>query len=578
MARLRANRSLVEVGSDQLAMERAEARALLRGAGVDLTESAIETLVEHTEGWPVGLYLAALAVKAGSREVGVERTFTGDDRFMGDYLRTEILDRVSRTDATFLARTSILERLCGPLCDATVATKGSGRLLDRLARDNKLVIPLDRRGEWYRYHHLFRDLLRAELERREPETISELHGRAARWYQDHGYLEAAIDHAQLAADVDRVAELVLQVANPVWSSGRLETVLRWMEWFPANGRIEEHPAIALHGALIHALIGRAGDAERWANAAHRTTFDGVLSDGNSMAGSLAYLRALMCRDGFDTMSRDADAALQGLSPTSPYRAAMLHALGVAHLARLDLDAADRCFMSALDEARSAGIVPFIPVLLTERGIVASERGHGVEAEGLARDALAMMTGGRYDDYWTSALVYAWCGHLAAQRGDLEDGRRLAADAARLRPLLTYALPVVSVQALLELARAYLALADSGGARAALRQVRDILARCPDLGSFPASAHHLQATVETLRDDIVGASSLTAAEFRLVPLLSTHLTYPEIGERLFISRHTVKSQAGSVYRKLGVASRSEAIARLQQLGLAPVQDVAGGPLA
>ena len=185
----------------------AEAQLLLDAAGIDLTEPEVNDLVERTEGWPAGLYLAALAMNAGSRHADIAQRFTGGDRFMGDYLRSEFLDRVSRADVSFLVRTSILERLCGPLCDVTVGASGSGRILDRLERSNLLVIPLDRRGEWYRYHHLFRDLLQAELQQREPEMITELHTRAAAWYEANRFPEAAIEHAQHAGDADRVARL-----------------------------------------------------------------------------------------------------------------------------------------------------------------------------------------------------------------------------------------------------------------------------------------------------------------------------------------------------------------------------------
>ena len=316
---LRARGGIVEIGVDDLAMSGPEAQSLLVGAGVAFAEDLADELVDRTEGWPAGLYLAALAINAGSRVESSFR-FTGDDRFIGDYLRSEFLQRVSRADVSFLTRTSILDRMSGPLCDVTAGRTGSSRVLDRLERRNLLVLPLDRRGEWYRYHHLFRELLHAELTQREPDMVPELHTRAAAWYEANNLPEAAIEHAQHAGDVDRVARLVLKVANPVWASGRLDTVLRWMEWFSANDLIESQPAIAVHGALIYALIGRAGDAERWARAAERTTFRGTLADGNTMESSLAYLRALLCRNGVDEMRRDAHLALEGLSPLSPYRA------------------------------------------------------------------------------------------------------------------------------------------------------------------------------------------------------------------------------------------------------------------
>ncbi len=562
---LRARGGIVEIGVDDLAMSRPEARSLLVAAGIESAEDLADELIDRTEGWPAGLYLAALAINAGSRVESTLR-FTGDDRFIGDYLRSEFLQRVSRADVSFLTRTSILDRMSGPLCDVTAGRTGSGRVLDRLERRNLLVLPLDRRGDRYRYHPLFRELLYAELTRREPDIVPELHSRAAAWYEANDLPESAIEHAQHAGDADQVARLVLKVANPVWASGRLDTVLRWMEWFTANELIETQPAVAVHGALIYALIGRAGDAERWARAAERTTFGGTLADGNTMESSLAYLRALLCRNGIDEMRQDAHVALDGLSPLSPYRAAMLHALGAADLLQGDLDQADVYFARAADEATSAGVVPFIPVALAERGIVAIERDDWNEAEALSGQALAIMRDGSFDDYWTSALVYAWAAHVASQRGDAEAARELAGRAGRLRPLLTHALPIVSVQALLELARAYIAVGDPGGARAALRQIRDIHQHRPALGDLPAQAAQLLSKLEMLRGEMLGVSSLTTAELRLLPFLPTHLSLAEISERLFVSRNTVKSQAISIYRKFGVSSRGETIGRMHDLGL------------
>jgi LuxR family maltose regulon positive regulatory protein len=564
---LRARGGIREIGIDELAMTEPEARTLLEGAGLALADERVDELVSSSEGWPAGLYLAALAIKAGSRvETGVR--FTGDDRFVGDYIRSEFLHRVSRADVTFLTRTSILERMSGPLGDAVTGRTGSGRVLDRLERRNLLVIPLDHRREWYRYHHLFRDLLHAELLRREPAIVPELHTRAAAWFEDRDMLEAAIDHARLAGDVDRVARLVLKVANPTWASGRLDTVLRWMEWFSERELIERQPAIAVHGALIYALSGKAGDAERWARAAERTSSTGTQGDGNTMAGSLAYLRALLCRDGPGEMRRDARLALEGLGPLSPYRAAMLHAAGAADLLEGQLDQADVNFARALDEATSAGLLPFIPLVLASRGIVATVRGDWSEAEELSTQALAGMDDGRYDDYWTSALVYAFAARVQARQGDLDAVRQLAGRAARLRPLLTHALPIVSVQTLLELARTYITIGDRAGASAVLRQVRDISQHRPDLGDLSSQADELGSRLETLRGEMSGISSLTTAELRVLPLLPTHLSMTEISEHLFVSRNTIKSHTISIYRKFGVSSRGETITRMYELGLVP----------
>ena len=213
---------------------------------------------------------------------------------MGDYLRSELLDRVSGSEVSFLTRTAVLDRMCGSLCDAILGATASGRVLEQMESRNLLVVPLDRRREWYRYHHLFRELLQAELRRREPDLVRDLHSRAAEWYEANAMPEAAIEHAQAAGDNDRVARLVLELAQPVWAGGRVETVLRWMEWLRDATSAEHYGAIAVHGSLIFALLGQPSAAERWAAAAERVSSAGTLPDGSTMESTLAYLRAILC--------------------------------------------------------------------------------------------------------------------------------------------------------------------------------------------------------------------------------------------------------------------------------------------
>ena len=565
-ARLRAQGGIVEVGAEDLAMSPEEASSLLEGAGVRPDIASTSELVQRTEGWPTGLYIAALAIRAGTRQSQAGFTFTGDDRFMGDYLRSELLDRVSGSEVSFLTRTAVLDRMCGSLCDAILGATGSGRVLEQMESRNLLVVPLDRRREWYRYHHLFRDLLQAELRRREPDLVQDLHSRAAAWYEANAMPEAAIEHAQAAGDNDCVARLVLEHAQPAWAGGRVVTVLRWMEWLRDATSAEHYGAIAVHGSLIFALLGHPSAAERWAAAAEHGPSEGTLPDGSTMEGTLAYLRAILCRDGVDEMRRDAQIAWQGLSPASPYRATMLHTEGISYLVQGDHDKADPILAHAFDVATGANALPLAALILAERCIVAAQRDRWTEVATLAQRAVAFVEAGRFEDYWTSALVYAWAARDALHRRDLPMARYYVGRAARLRPLLTYALPVVSVQALLELTRSYVALADPGGAAAVLRQVHDILQQRPDLGVLPRQAEELHSRLAKLKAVAVGASSLTAAELRLLPLLSTHLSFQEIGERLYLSKNTVKTQAYSVYRKLGVSSRSGAVTRTHELGL------------
>ena len=273
-ARLRAHGGIVEIGAEDLAMSPQEAFLLLEGAGARLEAADIHELLQRTEGWPAGLYIAALAIKSGTRHTDVGFTFTGDDVFMGDYLRSELLDRVSAAEASFLTQASVLDRMCGSLCDAVLDRKGSERVLEELERRNLLVVPLDRHREWYRYHHLLRDLLQSELRRRDPDLVQDLHFRAAAWYEANAMPEAAIEHAQAAGDYDRVARLLLELAQPVWAGGRVQTVLHWMESLRDVTAAEHYGAIAVHGSLIFALLGQPSEAERWAAAAERASAGG----------------------------------------------------------------------------------------------------------------------------------------------------------------------------------------------------------------------------------------------------------------------------------------------------------------
>jgi LuxR family maltose regulon positive regulatory protein len=566
---LRTQGRLVEVGTADLAMNVAEARALLEGAEVRLAKEHAVELHRRTEGWPAGLYLAALWLQAAGTALGTRDAsvaFAGDDRFIVDYLNSELLSRLPAGQVSFLTRTAALDRMCGPLCDAVLHTTGSAKVLESLAGSNLLVVPLDRRREWYRYHYLFRDLLRAELERREPELIPHLHRRAAAWCEANGLEETAIDHARAGGNTDQVARLALKVMQPVWASGRVDTVLRWMEWLERGQLIERYPAVAVHGTLIFALLGRTTKAEEWAVAAERASPEGRLPDGSTMVSYLAYLRANLCREGVAAMRRDARLAGDGLSPLSPYRATMLHTEALSLLLDGDPAQADAVFARAFDAATEAGAPPLAAVVLAERCIIAAGRDDWAEATTLADRALEIIRGGQFDSYWTSALVYAWAARAALHRGDLDAAREHLARAAGLRPLLTYALPVVSVQALLELARAYIALGDPDGAHAVLRQAGDIFQQRPNLGILPAQADELRARLATMSRTGLGASSLTTAELRLLPLLSSYLTFREIGEQFYLSHHTIKSQTISIYRKLGASSRSEAVHHAQQLGL------------
>jgi LuxR family transcriptional regulator, maltose regulon positive regulatory protein len=567
VARWRAEGRLAELGPGELAMSPAEAGSLLAAARVELADAQVAELTRRTEGWPVALYLAALAHKAGGQPANAGFAFAGDDRFLADYLHAELLAQLPAERVAFLTRTAVLERLSGPLCDAALDTTGSAAVLASLERSNLLVVPLDRQREWYRYHPLFRELLRAELERREPELVPELTLRAAHWCQHHGMPEAAVGYAMDGGDADLVALGVEQVAISVYRSGRLATVQRWFDWFDDRGLLQQYPAVAMLGAWVQALGGHAAAAERWADAAEQGSYAGMLPDGStSIAGWQALLRAKLCRHGVVQMRADAELALTLIPVGSLWRAPAQLLLGISQLLAGDHSVADRMLAGAVEVAQDTGATVAASVAMAERAILAIGRQEWRAAETLVEQARSVVANAHLEACVTSLVVYAAGARVAIHRGRLDQAEQDLARADQLRPLATHALPYYAVQARLELTCAYLALADVAAAREVLGEVEDLLRWRPDLGILPTQASQLHAQLDQLRSQVIAAVPLSSAELRLVPLLATHLSFREMGQQLYVSPHTVKSQAMSIYRKLGVSSRSQAIQRVQETGL------------
>jgi LuxR family transcriptional regulator, maltose regulon positive regulatory protein len=560
---------MVEVGAEELAMDEGEVRAVLERAGVRSSDAEVAELLELTEGWPVGVYLASSAVAGEGRHASARTAASGNGQpAAGEPAAGEpptgLLGRLSASTVTFLTRTAVLDELSGPLCDAVLQMRGSDRVLESLAGSKLLLAELEHPGRWYRYHQVLREMLLAELEHREPELVGELHRRAAAWYEDSGRPEPAVDHGQAAGDGDRVARLVAALAFGAYAGGRIQTARGWLRWFEDHGLVERYPRIAVLGAQLEALLGDASSAERWAAGAERGLERGPADA--TLDASMALLRTLLCRDGMAAMRADAAAASQGLAGDSPWQVTALLMEGISLLLDGQPDRADPILGRVVELAGQHGAAPAASAALAERATVAMERGQWEQASRLAGRAVAVVRAGRLEGYPMAAFIHAVAARTVLHQGDGGRARDHLTRATNLRPLLTSAMPHRSVQTLTEMARAYLALDDVAGARAVLRQAGEIIQQRPSLGVLPGQVGGLKRVADELGQGTVGASSLTAAELRLLPLLSTHLSLLEIGERLHLSRNTVKTHAISIYRKLGVSSRSEAMRRVRELGL------------
>jgi LuxR family transcriptional regulator, maltose regulon positive regulatory protein len=566
-AALQARGLALEIGPDDLRLDSEAAGRLLGAAGVDLSDAELAELIERAEGWPAGLYLAALSIRAQGGRLKGGASFAGSDRLVADYLGSELLAHLSREEVRFLTRTAVLERMSGPLCDAVLESSGCAAILESLEHSNLFVVPLDRDRQWYRYHHLFQELLRAELEHADPDLVPRLLARACEWCVANGQTEAAMEYAQEAGDVDRAAKLFEQCGPPVYQSGRIATTERWLEWLEAHGAMERNAAVAALGAAVASSWGRPAEAERLADAAERAGYEGDLPDGSASVDSwLAIVRAQLCRRGVAQMRADAEFSVRTLARGSFNRPNAALQLAFAVWLAGEVDQADDLFADVAEEGLKLGAHEAAALALGERAAIAIGRGAWVQAEELVERALLMVRRSRMEEYPTSAFIWALAARVALHREAAERAQEFLARAQRLRPRLTYAVPYFSVQTRLELARAYLALADAGGAATMLREIDAILRRQPDLGVLPAQVEELRATLKTLRVEAPGASTLTEAELRVLPSLATHLTFREIGERLYLSRHTVKSHVTATYRKLNVTSRNGAVERARELGL------------
>jgi LuxR family maltose regulon positive regulatory protein len=564
IARLRAEGRVLEIGPGDLSLTHGEAAELLRNADVVLGHDEVAELHRRSEGWPAALYIAALATKAGSPGSGAPATFRGDDMFMRDYLRSELLDRISTREQMFLTRTSVLERMSGPLCDATLGLSGSASTLAELGRSNMLLVPLDRSGEWYRYHHLFRDMLRADLARRDRDLIPVLRRRAAYWCLQANLPEEALEYFMAAEDVDAVADLVEALWVTVYFQGRRETVLRWVRWLVERGGIEGRPLAAATAVCIFGQSGLAADAERAADAVDRWQNSGAVRLAEPAASAWAALsQAMQCRRGVEQMRADADQAVRGFAVTNAAWPMAMFYQGLARVLCGDPEGGDASFRDVIRAGELAGNGEIVADALAERALLAMARGEWDRAEALAGQACTVMEQAGAGE----PTVWAVSARARLHRGDTDLARQDLVKAFRLRPMLTYAWPHLTVQAWIEMARVHLALADLAGARTLMREIDELLRLRPGLGTLVGEAETLRARLGKHHDSTgPGASLLTAAELRLLPLLATHLSFPQIGEELFLSRNTIKSQAVSIYRKLDATSRNQAVARAREIGL------------
>ena len=564
LPRLRAAGDALEFRASDLALDAAGAEQIFAAAQVGLGREAAAAVADRTEGWPVGLYLAALIAQDSN---GDALTVSGEDRYVADYLYREAVSRLPERVQRFLRCTAVLDQLCAPLCDDVLNGSGAQGMLRELEASNLFLIPLDRRREWFRYHALFREFLLGELRRVEPEIIMKLQLRAADWYEAHGSPAMAVEYLLNTPERDRCVRLVTELALPTYDAGQISTVQRWLSVL-GDSVVAGYPPLAVLAGWATTLTGQTAEAERWAAMIDTASFDLVPADGTaSFESARAMLRSIMCAAGPERMLTDARLAVAQEPPWSPWRYLALYACAEAHLLVGEVDEAVVLLAESSRVAAAADTSEGFIISESLLALLAMDRGRWSAAAEHIEGALAAVDESRLYDYATSVLAFVCAARLAVHRGDRAETDRQLTRAMRARPSLTYVMPTLAVRGRLQLAKVYGALGDHTTAHHLLREVDDVLLRRPALGALVDEVCELRKILtSSTQVRPTGPSPLTSAELRLLPYLQTHLTIREIGERLFVSRNTVSTQVGSIYRKLGVSSRHDAVQRATTIGL------------
>jgi LuxR family maltose regulon positive regulatory protein len=564
IGRWRAAADLLEIGVDRLAMGDDESRALFAALDIPLEAERAREIRSRTHGWAAATYLVGLSVKDHGWQL-LDAAGSGQTPYVADYLKDHVLGPLTIDDRTLLMQSSILERLSGPLCDAVVERSGSAVRLKELARATLFLVPLDAEQRWFRCHPLLRDHLQRDLELSSPALVQALHRRASAWFMDVGAVEPAMEHAFAGRHFEQAATLAATVARELFERGEIATVRRWFARFETEA-IEQRSFVAPIAAWLAGLDGSPDECERWVAAAEKGDGAGATKDGTaSLESARAMARAMVCRDGPARMLADASSSLEAEPTWSPWRLTALLEVGYAQLMLGQEEEAQRCFSRIVRDGESTSTAAY-RVALSERALAEMRGDRWDEAASLVRSFRRSSRSAGADNQLASLLGLVADIRILIHRGATDRARAELHQAQPIRRLVSRAIPWFGVRCLTELARAHLLVGDSAGARASITQAEEILADRPQLGALGDEVAGLRERSRHLPAVSGRATGMTEAELRLLPFLQSYLTFPEIGERLGVSRNTVKTHAASIYAKLGASSRSEAVEAAQSYGL------------
>jgi LuxR family maltose regulon positive regulatory protein len=572
LARLRARGELAEIDAHHLRFSDEEADLFLNDLhGLGLDREDVIRLRELTEGWAAGLYLATLTIRGRASAREFIEAFAGDDRNVVDYLSAEVLAGVPEDTKGFLLHTSVLERLCASLCDAVTDRPGSVLVLHELERSNFFLVPLDTKREWYCYHHLFGELLRHELARAEPEHARTLHRRASAWHREHGDPSEAIHHATAAGDVDEASELILRHWIEFRNEARLETLLAWLGGLP-HETVRGDARLCLVRASTLQEVGRIAEADQWLEAAARGAGDGSLLAGPaSLASGVAACQAInqYFLGDVSGIAETARPALELEDAGSDYwRSALLTTFGVS----VFLGGEGRIASALLDEAVASSEKSGHSLALIHAlgwcAVVHAEIGESGRADRVLDDTETLrrrQTG--LTNYFGMSMAHVARGTLLERQGHLREADDALAHGIQLARRGDAKLDLS--YGLLTHAGVKGGLGDRRAAKDLLREARQTAEACADPGVLTELVARVERRLRLLPNRATRTpydEDLSERELAVLRLLATDLTQREIGAALYVSFNTVKTHVKSIFRKLDVATRPDAVSRARELRL------------
>jgi len=438
LARIRSHHQLTELRAADMSFTVDETAILFnKSLNLQLSNKDIQLLETRTEGWIAGLQLAALSLQGRKDPSDFIRTFKGEHRYIADYLMEEVLYRQPEHLRNFLLQTSILTRLSGPLCDAVTEQENSHQMLNALEKANLFVIPLDDERYWYRYHHLFADLLEQRLRSKQSDLMVELHRRASQWLAENGFKEEAVDHAFVAQDYDQAARLIEDIAEIEWDRARESRLLKWFKKLP-DEKIDANPNLCIFYARESFKSGYLDEAEKRLQAAEQMLESDSISDVNKkgLTGRIAVIRAYMSARTGDTSGiiHFSNQALKLLPQRDlMWRSVAATTLGMGYgwAGAGDCVKAQQAFSEAMKTSQEAGNIYYYIFAGSCLGSVMLMRAKFKEASNICQKMLSLAIKNGIEQTGIVGSLYGNLGMILCEYNDVDEGIRLLNKAVEL---------------------------------------------------------------------------------------------------------------------------------------------------